>query len=76
MAEMFSPLLAGIPIWAPPPLFVKQQGIAGEAMGWDGMGWKGKDRIGWMDGWTRVGHNNDVAYYSYLFKSELSSSQE
>jgi hypothetical protein len=50
MAEMFSPLLAGIPIWAPPPLFVKQQGIAGEAMGWDGMERKGKDRMdGWMD---------------------------
>ena len=29
MAEMFGPLLAGIPLWAPPPLFIQQRGVAG-----------------------------------------------
>jgi hypothetical protein len=29
IAEIFGALLAGVPLWAPPPLAVKQQGIAG-----------------------------------------------
>lgn len=30
MAEMFAPLLAGTPLWAPPPGLIKAKGIAGK----------------------------------------------
>jgi hypothetical protein len=30
MAEMFAPLLAGTPLWAPPPGLIKEKGIAGK----------------------------------------------
>ena len=29
MAEIFAPLLAGVPLWAPPPNVIKERGVAG-----------------------------------------------
>ena len=29
MAEMFGPILAGVPLWAPPPLFIRENGVVG-----------------------------------------------